>query len=282
MADAPDGTPWRELLDEATARLGDRTEARRIVEEATGRDGSELTAHLDAPATTRTVAHFDSMLERRAAGEPLQYVLGRWGFRTLDVRVDRRVLIPRPETEIVVEHALAVVDALAARTVVDLGTGSGVIALSIASERSSVEVWATDASQDAIDVARANLAGIGRAGTRVRIARGDWYGALPGELAGAIDVIVSNPPYVGASESLPNEVRDWEPSSALVAGASGLEAIGHVLREAPAWLRRPGAVVLEIGETQGDAVLELASEFDEATVHPDLAGRPRVLVAIRR
>src|SRR5689334_12274015 len=146
------------------------------------------------------------MVDRRAAGEPLQYVLGSWGFRSLDVHVDRRVLIPRPETEVVVERALEVIDAVGARTVVDLGTGSGVIALSIAMERAAVTVWATDASPDALDVTRANLAGVGRPGTRVRVAQGEWFDALPRELAGGVDVVVSNPPYVAESDVLPVEV----------------------------------------------------------------------------
>jgi release factor glutamine methyltransferase len=220
------------------------------------------------------------MVERRAAGEPLQYVLGRWGFRTLDVHVDSRVLIPRPETEIVVEHALGVIDTLDARLAVDLGTGSGVIAMSLAVERPRLAVWGTDASDAALDVARANLAGIGRAATRVRLERGDWFDALPQELAGTIDVIVSNPPYVAAGDPLPPEVSDWEPLEALIAGPTGLEAIERILSAAPSWLRPTGAVVLEIGETQAEQALGLAAPlFDATEVRVDLVGRPRVLVA---
>jgi release factor glutamine methyltransferase len=277
-----DEVTWRRLWDEAAARLGDAVEARRIVEEACGYAGAELVTVLDAPATTRTLARFDAMVQRRSTGEPLQYVLGSWGFRTLDVHVDRRVLIPRPETEVVVQHALDVIDALGAHTVVDLGTGSGVIALSIAAERRNVDVWATDASSDALDVARANLAGLGRAGTRVRMELGDWFDALPPDLAGTVDVIVSNPPYVAIGDPLPGEVADWEPREALIAGPSGLEAIERIVVGAPDWLRTPGALVLEIGETQGDRVIELASAaFSTVDVHDDLAGRPRVVVARR-
>jgi release factor glutamine methyltransferase len=274
LADSP---TWRSLLDEATSRVGDRVDARRIVEEASGLD---IAHALDEAPSARMLAHFDAMLERRANGEPLQYVLGRWGFRKLDVMVDRRVLIPRPETEIVVEHALSVIDALDAKVVVDLGTGSGVIALSLALERSALTVWATDVSDDALDVARANLAGVGRAATRVRLMRGEWFGALPDELRGAIDVVVSNPPYIAADETLPAEVRDWEPHGALVAGPTGLEAIETILEEAPRWLSPRGAVVLEIGETQAAAALEPARGY-VADVRPDLSGRPRVLVGLR-
>lgn len=277
----PDGTSWRRLLDQATARLGDPTEARRIVEEATGRDGAELVLYLDTDATELAHARYLAMVDRRAAGEPLQYVLGRWGFRTLDVHVDRRVLIPRPETEVVVEHALRVIDALSATTVVDLGTGSGVIAMSLAAERATVSVWATDVSADALVVATANLAGLGRAASRVRIVQGEWFDALPSELRRHVDVVVSNPPYVAADDDLPAEVSDWEPRDALVAGPSGLEAIERIVRDAPAWLRRPSALVLEIGETQGKTVQSIASAggFSSIEVQADLAGRPRVLVA---
>ena len=275
-----EGIIWRTLLDEATAALGDRTEARRIVEEASGFVGAELMTALDAPASARTLAHFDAMVERRRAGEPLQYVLGSWGFRTLDVHVDRRVLIPRPETEVVVERALAVIDELSAVTVVDLGTGSGVIALSVAVERPRVRVWATDVSPDALDVTRANLAGIGRPATRVRLALGDWFDALPASLAGTIDVVVANPPYVAETDSLPREVAEWEPGAALVAGPTGLEALERILTDAPGWLRPGGAVVLEIGETQAARASALAEmSFERVVVHRDLAGRDRVLIA---
>jgi len=278
-----EATTWRGLLDEAAARLGDRGEARRIVEEACGREGAELVLHLDAAPSALHVARYRQMVERRVSGEPLQYVLGRWGFRTLDVHVDSRVLIPRPETEVVVDHALQVVDDLSATTVVDLGTGSGVIAMSLAAERPRLSVWATDVSPDALAVARANLAGLGRAASRVRVAEGEWFAALPAELKGAVDVVVGNPPYVADDDRLPAEVSDWEPRGALIAGPTGLEAIDSIVRKAPAWLRRTGALVLEIGETQGDAARSLASAagFTSVDVASDLTGRPRVLVARR-
>ncbi|MGH9164990.1 MAG: methyltransferase, partial [Acidimicrobiales bacterium] len=167
---------WRVLRAEADACLGSAVDARRIVERASGHEGADHHAHLDEIASSRSATHVEQMVARRAAGEPLQYVLGAWGFRTLDLFVDRRVLIPRPETETVVDMALAELALLArlagpapARpVVVDLGTGSGAIALSVAVEVPSAEVWATDRSAGALAVARANLAGIGRAATRVR------------------------------------------------------------------------------------------------------------------
>ncbi|HTN81943.1 MAG TPA: peptide chain release factor N(5)-glutamine methyltransferase [Acidimicrobiales bacterium] len=256
-----------------------RREAQWIAEQASGGD-------LDVPPTKVAAAHFAVMVERRAAGEPLQYVLGSWGFRELDLWVDGRVLIPRPETEQVVEHALRVaremLEAVRVVRVVDLGTGSGAIALSIAAELplGRVEVWATDASEDALAVARANLAGIGRSGSAVRLVAGDWYAALP---AGPFHLIVSNPPYVADDEALPPEVAEWEPQSALYAGPTGLEAIEHIVAHAPAWLAPGGALVVEIGETQGEAVLALATAagFKDAAIHQDLAGRDRILVATR-
>jgi release factor glutamine methyltransferase len=274
---------WRELLDEATQRLGSKLDARRIVERAGGFEGAGFHAGLDQPVTTRALAFFDSMVERRAGGEPLQYVLGAWGFRSLDLYVDRRVLIPRPETEQVVEVALGELRRLApaAPIVVDLGTGSGAIALSVATEVVEAQVWATDASPDALAVARANLAGIGRAGARVRLEEGSWFDALPGLLQGRIDLVVSNPPYVADRDELPAEVADWEPAAALFSGPTGLEQVGEILAAAPRWLARPGAAVIEIAPHQADEAVGLAyaAGFSDAEVQPDLAGRPRALVA---
>jgi release factor glutamine methyltransferase len=223
------------------------------------------------------------MLERRLAGEPLQYVLGRWGFRGLDLFLDPRVLIPRPETEALAEAALAECERLDARLAVDLGTGSGAIALALAAERVPLEVWATDASADALDVARANLAGLGRAAARIRLAEGSWFAALPDELRGRIDVVVSNPPYVRADEmdELPDDVRGWEPELALVSGPEGLDDIAHIVAEAPGWLRRPGALLLEIDPRQAEATKRLArgAGFGSVSVWPDLTGRDRIVQA---
>jgi release factor glutamine methyltransferase len=272
-------TTWRALLTAAASTEGlDEVDARRIVERASGWDGGELALHLDDAPTERVVAHFDAMVRRRAAGEPLQYVVGEWAFRTLDVFVDRRVLIPRPETESVVQAAIDAVGARRPLTAVDLGTGSGAIALSLAVELGA-EVWATDASADAHAVARANVAGCGV--TTVRLYEGDWYGALPSELRGHVDLIVSNPPYVAAGDELPDVVREWEPAGALVAGPTGLEEIERIVRDAPAWLARPGVLVVELAPHQAGAVAQLARSagFDDVDVHPDLAGRLRALVA---
>jgi release factor glutamine methyltransferase len=244
---------------------------------------------LDEPVSRRAAGYFDQMVARRRAGEPLQYVLGRWGFRGLDLMVDRRVLIPRPETEQVVSVALEELERLMGMgighpVIVDLGTGSGAIALSLAAEGRRGTVWATDSSEEALAVARANLAGLGGfAAGRVRLVSGSWWSALPGELKGGVSLAVSNPPYVTTEEmtSLPPEVREWEPAAALNGGLAGLDAISVVVQEAPEWLGRPGTLVLETAPHQTAAVVALAAaaDFDSAEVKQDLADRDRVLVA---
>jgi release factor glutamine methyltransferase len=205
--------------------------------------------------------------------------------------VDRRVLIPRPETEQVVEAALAelhhldrVTGSPSHRIAVDLGTGSGAIALSLAVERPRLEVWATDVSPAALEVATANLAGLGGwAATRVRFRSGPWWGALPPELRGQVDLMVSNPPYVSSAEmaQLDAGVVDWEPRLSLEAGPTGLEALDEILAGANEWLRPGGVAVLEIAPHQAAAgvVLAKAAGFAFVDVRPDLAGRDRVLVA---
>ncbi|HZB72899.1 MAG TPA: peptide chain release factor N(5)-glutamine methyltransferase [Acidimicrobiales bacterium] len=282
---APPGTvTWRRLLAEATDEVG-LTDARRIVQSASGREGLEWVQGLDQPVTQRGVAAVDAMVARRRAGEPLQYVLGRWGFRSLDLLVDPRVLIPRPETEVVADLAIEELRRLGGGgrpvTAADLGTGSGALALSLAAEVVTAEVWATDRSEDALAVARANLAGLGRPGSRVRLVAGNWFGALPADLRGRLDLVVSNPPYVAEGEPLPPEVADWEPQEALVAGPRGDEAARAILAEAAAWLTRPAALVLELAPTQATSLAGAATSAGaaEVRVRPDLSGRERVLVA---
>jgi release factor glutamine methyltransferase len=287
--DAAGTVTWRELLQETIGRLSDgggdpASDAARIVAEAAGVTDAELFRVLGDRATVRGVSHLDHMAGRRAAGEPLQYVLGHWPFRSLDLMVDGRVLIPRPETEQVVEVALRELDRLGGRerptTVVDLGTGSGAIALSIATERVRTAVWATDVSEAALDVARANLAGTGRAGARVRMEQGEWFAALPDELRGAVDLVVSNPPYVPDGADLPTDVADWEPSGALFAGPDGLDDVRRIVADAPAWLADDGVLVCELSPEQGQDAVELAlARFAAAELVPDLTGRDRALVA---
>jgi release factor glutamine methyltransferase len=269
-------------------------EARWLVENASGYDGIEWMAIADQEPNARAQAQLDAMVDRCLRGEPLQYALGSWQFRGLDLLVDERVLIPRPETEWVVELALeeaerfglrrggrAAFDGRTDAVVADLGTGSGAIALALAAELPDVLVWATDSSRDALAVARANVAG--SAVTRVRIAEGSWFSALPNTLRGELALAVANPPYIAEHEvpSLPAKVADFEPRDALVSGPTGLEAIEAVVREAPFWLAPTAGLVVEIAPHQADAASELARRigFEAVAVRDDLAGRPRVLVA---
>jgi release factor glutamine methyltransferase len=282
-ADEP--VTWRTLWASTADAVGDRAVARWLCEVAAACDADEFLGELDVTPTVRMVAHLDEMVARYRAGEPLQYVLGRWGFRRLDLAVDRRVLIPRPETELVVETALERAREMPRPIVVaDLGTGSGAIGLALADELGAdgVTVWLTDASTDALDVARANLAGIGRNARNVRIAEGSWYDALPGDVV--LDIVVSNPPYIAADDpDLQPIVGDWEPHGALFAGRDGLDAVREVVGGAGRRLRPSGTLVVEIGARQGAAAAALAAAAGlvDVEVRPDLAGHDRVLVARR-
>lgn len=279
----------------ATARLGGaggssaQNDARRIVEQASGLDGSDLVVSLDDPATGRAAAQVEAMTARRAGGEPLQYVLGSWGFRTLDLHVDPRVLIPRPETEVVAGVALEMLTSRAGAGgtgllhAADLGTGSGAIALSLVAEREDVEVVATDVSEGALEVARANLAGLGSPSRRVTLVQGSWFEALARSGGRRFDLLVSNPPYVAAGEDLPEEVSIWEPREALIAGQNGTEALEHLVAGAVDWLLPAGALVLELAPHQAALVADSAasSGLTDVSVRRDQAGRERVLVARR-
>ena len=287
MTDDPcshDVLTLRRLWDQTAEVLGSRHEARWICEVATALDGADFDAALDQAVTDRMVQHHDAMVGRYRSGEPLQYVLGRWGFRRLDLAVDRRVLIPRPDTELVVEAVLELAQALPTRRIADLGTGSGAIGLALADELplDGTEVWLTDADGDALDVARSNLAGIGRAARNVRIERGDWFDALPDGVE--FDVIVSNPPYVADdSDLLDDSVREWEPAQALFGGADGLDDYRRIVPGALAHLTADGSLVLEIGADQGASVRALCEQagYRSVEVRPDLAGHDRVVVATR-
>ena len=267
-----------------------------MVEHVSGFDAAELVTAEDEPATLRATAQLDDLIRRRTSGEPLQYVLGCWLFRGLELLVDARVLVPRPETEVTAQVAIDEAVRLGARRgrpdpwagaattypVADLGTGAGALALALAGELSDAEVWGTDVSEDALAVARANVAGTGLPSTRVRLATGSWFDALPRSLRGRLRLVVSNPPYVAESElaDLPVELQH-EPRRALVSGPSGMEAIDELARDAPAWLDATGTFVCEIAPQRAEAAAKVATAagFEEVLVRPDLAGRDRVLVA---
>ena len=283
--DTSDAVTWRTLLNETIEVLGERPQARWICETACGLDGDEFLAELDEPATERMVAQLDAMVARYRAGEPLAYVMGHWSFRTIELMVDRRVLIPRPETEVVAGRALELARGVAdQRRVVDLGTGSGAIGLSLAAELPimGTEVWLTDYSTDAVDVARANAIGLGRAAANVRVVHGSWFDALPVDVRGEIDVVVSNPPYIADGDAeVAESVLEYEPHTALFAGDDGLDDVRTIARDARDWLRSGGWLVMEIGYQQGDAVKALLEGFGfvDVAIANDLTGRPRIAEA---
>ena len=295
------------LLEEATQSLRSRTEARWVVANVAGIDPSILPTRTDEAVSATTAETVRALVTRRLSGEPLQYVLGDWAFRTLEVHVDGRVLVPRPETEVVAGIALDELIRQADRALppeplveqlvaVDVGTGSGVIALSLAAEwdararsapRPPLEVWATDLSPEAGAVFDMNLETLRNhdapAAGRVRFASGSWFDALPSTLVGGVDLIVSNPPYVSAAEwhELDATVRDYEPEIALVAGPTGREALETLIRGARRWLAPGGALVVELAPHQVTDLRRLAARlgYVSVQVRPDLAGRDRVLVA---
>ena len=291
MSEPRVGGERRELERPLTAALGSPREARWLVEDAAGADTS------GGALSEVQVARLRRLAERRVSGEPLQYVLGHWPFRELDLLVDSRALIPRPETEWVTDVALVELDRMlaggGAPKVVDLGTGTGAIALSIATERSDhgVQVIATERDSAVLELARVNRDRVALrhdAARRVVLRVGSWWDALDPAERGRISLVVSNPPYVAAVEweLLDPVVRDHEPYTALVAGPGsdatpGFADIEAILAGAGAWLTRPGAAVIEIAPAQAAAALVAAERFGctESRVLADLAGRPRALVA---
>ncbi|MEJ1250429.1 peptide chain release factor N(5)-glutamine methyltransferase [Denitratimonas tolerans] len=270
------------LVRAGAARLcGDaaRREAELLAEFALGVDRAWLFAHADDAVKPEECARYLALLARRAGGEPLAYLLGHVGFWTLDLEVTPDTLIPRPETELLVDAALARLPEGTAPRVADLGTGSGAIALALASERPLARVLATDASAAALDVARRNAARneVGNVAFR----RGDWLAPLAGE---RFDLIASNPPYValGDPHLAQGDLR-FEPETALASGADGLDALRTLARGAPGHLAPGGWLLLEHGLDQGEAVRGLLRDagFHRIETLRDLEGRERVTLGCR-
>jgi release factor glutamine methyltransferase len=249
------------------------------VEASAGIRRTDLVAR-DTVLSESTRAHLAELVARRVAGEPLQYVTGVAGFRRLELAVGPGVFIPRPETELVAERAMSRLPH--GGTVVDVGTGSGAIALSIADERPDARVWATEVSDDARVWAEKNR---GALGLDVEVVAGDLLSGLPGALRGSVDVVVANPPYVPERERefLPTDVVGHEPAVALFGSDDGLAVVRRLADVAFDWLRPGGRLVLEIGHEQGaevEAILGAAGYVDAHT-YPDLAGRDRIVDAQR-
>ena len=279
---------WRQLYQKAKENLTSNDfgvpdmEARWIVEKASGYQGTEFTSAMDKKASTLEIKHFEAILEKRLAGQPLQYALGSWGFRNLDLYIDNRVLIPRPETEILVDIAHALLSDCNAEhphLVADLGTGSGAVGLAIAQERQDVQVFLTDSSQDALKVAAANLAGLGNDARKVHILHGSWFEPIPKERRESFSLIVANPPYISIDERLPTEVADWEPHAALYAGKKGTEDIEKILNEAHHWLHPRGAMAIEMAPHQTEVMAQKAKEigYSNIEIHKDLTQKDRIM-----
>ncbi|MGC1547607.1 MAG: peptide chain release factor N(5)-glutamine methyltransferase [Rhodanobacter sp.] len=264
----------RSLLTAGTQRLGERVDAEALLVHVLGKPRSWLIAHADDVLDASIVASYEALLERRGAGEPVAYITGVRGFWTLDLEVTPATLIPRPETELLVELALTRLPRDGDVQVADLGTGSGAIALAIAHERRNVRVIATDASMDALGVARRNAERLGIA--HVTFVHGDWLSPLPGQL---FDQIISNPPYIEASDPhlVQGDLR-FEPATALASGADGLNDIRRIVRDARAHLKDGGWLLFEHGWNQGDAVRALLHDagYAEVFTEQDLEQRDRV------
>ncbi len=269
----------REVLTHATEYLGEkgvespRLDAELLLGRALGLSRIALYTEHDRPLTGPELAESRALVRRRGGREPLAYVLGEWGFRRLTLKTDARALVPRPETEAVVERCLELLRGLAEPEVLDVGTGSGAIALAIADEHPGARVTALDNSADALALARENLATTGL-GERVRLVEHDLRSGLGHD---RFDLVVSNPPYVSAEEleTLESEVREWEPRGALVEE-------GHteaVARAARATLRPGGSLVLEIATPRAEAVSLSLRElgYTDVRISPDLTGRDRVV-----
>ena len=249
----------------------DRLDAQLLLAAVIGRPRSWLLAHDDVVLSPSQQQRFAAHCERRAQGEPVAYLLGEKAFYGLTLNVDRNVLVPRPDTETLVDWALDVLRAGPPRpAVLDLGTGSGAIALAIAHADSAAQICATDISAAALAVARANGE---RLGLAVEWLTGDWWAPLAGR---RFDLVLANPPYVAADD--PHlAALDHEPHSALTPGGDGLSALRAISAQAGAHLRRGGWLLLEHGYEQADAVQEMlrSAGFGEIETHKDLAGQPR-------
>jgi release factor glutamine methyltransferase len=265
-----------DVLRRATEHLGKTSETARLDAElllahALGRQRIDLYTDFDRPLDHAELDCYRELVSRRARSEPVAYILGEWGFRRLTLTIDRRALIPRPETEIVVERALAHLRGVAAPRALDVGTGSGAIALAIADEHPGAHVTAIDVSRDALSLARENAE---RTGLSIELVEHDLRAGLPG---GPYDLVISNPPYVEPEDlpALMPNVREFEPHVALV----GRGAVEAVARGALEVLEPDGRIVLEVGDEQAPTAAALLDElgYQDVSTTPDLTGRDRVV-----
>ena len=246
----------------------------RLRRAVAGRSAASLV--LDPSLTSEEQDRLDEVVARREAGEPLQYLEGTVDFGPLTLKIDRRALIPRPETERLWEEVVRSLGQAGPGTViVDLGTGSGCLALALKHAFPDTRVFATDTSEEALALAAENAA---LTGLEVAFLHGDLFAPLPRDLGGRIDLVVSNPPYVADGDALPAEVRDHEPHRALFAGPRGTEVLARIAEEAYWRVGVGGWVLCEIGDGQAAEALDLFNAYDRE-VRRDLTGSDRILVA---
>lgn len=292
---------WLQVRQQLTRDLARSPAARPeqeaiwITESCSGFQGLEWLEIANQAPSQRAYDQVMEIARRRVVGEPLQYLLGSWQFRELDLLVTPAVLIPRPETELLVEAILEVIPPDRSEShmwsepewsAVDLGTGSGAIALALANAWPRARVIGVDRSADALAVARANAVGIGSAARHLSFVEGDWFTGVPNELRGTLHLVVSNPPYLSEQEweGLPEEVASYEPRSALIAGITGMEHLEIIITEASEWLAPGGWIALEHGETQQQQVVEVLERggaYHQVRLGNDLNGRPRFVMAQR-
>ncbi|MQA90898.1 MAG: peptide chain release factor N(5)-glutamine methyltransferase [Gemmatimonas sp.] len=272
---------WTGGYLERNGILEARLTAELLLAHVLGLKRLDLYLQYDRPLQEEELAAFKRGLRRRLRREPLQYILGTVDFRELNLRVDRRALIPRPETEVLVGEVLAWCGERGGLDAVDIGTGSGAIALSLRREGTFGRVLATDTSEAALELAGENRDRLLGGPESVEFRRGGGYSPLGGE---RFDVIVSNPPYVAEVDrpGLEPEVVEWEPCTALFGGPDGLDVIRALVSGAPDHLRVDGLLAVEIGADQADAVAEMVGlhpSFRTPCIRKDLAGRERILLA---
>jgi release factor glutamine methyltransferase len=276
-----------ETLQQASAQLraadvpNDLLDAQTLLAHALGQDRTYLIIHFNQVLSEELRAQFQALMARRAAGEPLQYIVGHQQFYGLEFEVTPAVLIPRPETELIVEEALRLAANLAAPVIIDVGTGSGCIAVTLARELETARVIATDISAAALQVARRNAEKHGLQ-DRVELIEGDLLSGISIQA----DIIVSNPPYIAEHElpTLQREVREWEPRVALTDFADGFEFYRRLLAEAPAHLKPNGHLILEMGYQQAETIKALVERdvWHEPRVLRDLQGIERTLIVTAR
>jgi release factor glutamine methyltransferase len=266
----------------AARRIGGddaRADAELLLAHVLGRPRAWLYAHGEEALSPELASRYAALLQRRGEGEPIAYLVGRREFWSLDLEVTPATLVPRPETELLVELALERMPAPGGQRVLDLGTGSGAIALAIARERPRAQVTAVDASAPALEVAQRNAARLGL--SRVRFARSDWFSAVRDDL---FDLVLSNPPYLAVDDPhLREGSLPFEPAQALASGPDGMDALRLICAQAPARLRPQGWLLFEHGLAQGEAARALLQGHGFAQVHTwrDLEGRERVSGGVR-